>query len=357
MRNKEEIQEVLDYFQAIEKKTLDYDEEAIVAAYHIIEDNQSLAIKILSVFGGILASLAFIGFLFIAGLSNTPIGMSIFGVLSITGAIFINMKYNKIVIDTGSVSIFIIGFLLLGFGLSQLRVSENILSLIFIIIALSTLCIVQNYILSFISLLIISGSILALILSNNAFDLIHVYVSSLALILTYVFLKEAKLLKASRALSKLYDPIRIGLIFSFFAGLFFLSKKGILPVSPDIIWLSSIVIIGMIFYLVSILFNILGIAKVQNKFIVYIFCILILIPTAFSPAISGAILIILLSFWTNYKTGLVLSIIAFIYFLSQYYYDLNFTLLTKSMLLFSSGLLFILFYLITQKKMTTNEKV
>ena len=357
MSDKKNIKELLDYLQTTEEKSLDFDEDAIVAAYHKNNENQSLPIKILSVFGGILASFAFLGFLFIAGLYDTKIGLLMFGILFIAGAIWINKKYDKIIIDTVSVSSFIIGFVLLGLGFSKLKIDENIISIIFIIIAFCSLGIVQNYILSFISVLIINGSILTLIISNNGYDLIHIYVSALALMVTYFFLKEAKIIKASKALSKLYSPIRIGLIFSFLVGLVFLGKKGIIPVSPDYIWFSSIIIIATIVYFVSILFDMLNITSVQQKTIIYTFSILILLPTALSPAISGAILIILLSFWANYKTGLAISIIAFIYFISQYYYDLNFTLLTKSILLFSSGILFVIFYLFTHKKLITNEKV
>ena len=357
MSDKKNIKELLDYLQTTEEKSLDFDEDAIVAAYQKNNENQSLPIKILSVFGGILASFAFLGFLFIAGLYDTKIGLLMFGILFIAGAIWINKKYDKIIIDTVSVSSFIIGFVLLGLGFSKLKIDENIISIIFIIIAFCSLGIVQNYILSFISVLIINGSILTLIISNNGYDLIHIYVSALALMVTYFFLKEAKIIKASKALSKLYSPIRIGLIFSFLVGLVFLGKKGILPVSPDYIWFSSIIIIATIVYFVSILFDMLNITSVQQKTIIFTFSILLLLPTALSPAISGAILIILLSFWANYKTGLAISIIAFIYFISQYYYDLNFTLLTKSILLFSSGILFVIFYLFTHKKLITNEKV
>ncbi|MGV8946546.1 MAG: DUF4401 domain-containing protein [Lutibacter sp.] len=357
MSDKKDIKELLDYLQTTEKKSLDFDEDAIVAAYQKNNDNQSLPIKILSIFGGILASFAFLGFLFIAGLYDTKIGLLMFGILFIAGAIWINKKYDKIIIDTVSVSSFIIGFVLLGLGFSKLKIDENIISIIFIIIAFCSLGIVQNYILSFISVLIINGSILTLIISNNGYNLIHIYVSALALMVTYFFLKEAKIIKASKALSKLYSPIRIGLIFSFLVGLVFLGKKGIIPVSPDYIWFSSIIIIATIVYFVSILFDMLNITSVQQKTIIFTFSILILLPTALSPAISGAILIILLSFWANYKTGLAISIIAFIYFISQYYYDLNFTLLTKSILLFSSGILFVIFYLFTHKKLITNEKV
>lgn len=171
--------------------------------------------------------------------------------------------------------------------------------------------------------------------------------------------KEAKIITTNKILSKLYNPVRIGLIFSFVAGLAFLGKKGLgfFPISPNYIWLSSVIIIPVIIYLISLLFNILNITKIQHKTVIYIFAVLAFLPTVFSPAISGAILIILLSFFVNYKTGLVLGIIAFIYFISQYYYDLNFTLLTKSILLFSSGVIFIALYLFTHKKLTTNEKI
>ena len=175
--------------------------------------------------------------------------------------------------------------------------------------------------------------------------------------MTYIFLKEAMLIKARKSLSKLYNPVRIGLIFSFLPGLVFLGKRGLFPVSPGYIWLSSIVIIAAIVFLVSKLFNILNITEPKHRIGIYIFTVLALSLTALSPAISGAILIMLLSFLVNYKTGFVLGIISFIYFISQYYYDLNFTLLTKSILLFSTGVVFVLLYLFTSKKLAADEKV
>ena len=99
MSDKKDIKELLDYLQTTEKKSLDFDEDAIVAAYQKNNDNQSLPIKILSIFGGILASFAFLGFLFIAGLYDTKIGLLMFGILFIAGAIWINKKYDKIIID------------------------------------------------------------------------------------------------------------------------------------------------------------------------------------------------------------------------------------------------------------------
>lgn len=357
MKNKEEIKELLDYFQNTEDKPLRFDEGAIISAYQKDDGSQSLSIKILSVFGGILASLTFLGFLFTTGLHKSDAALLVFGSVFIAVSIWINIEYDKIIIDTMSVSFFIIGFILIGLSCWQLKIDKNIISISFIVIAFASLSIVRNYVLSFVSVLIINGSFLALIITNNNYDLIFIYGSLLTLLMTYFFLAEATIITSSKALSKLYNPVRIGLIFSFLSVLFFFGKSGILPLSPNLTWISSIVIISVVVYLVSKLFSVLNISKTQHKLSIYIFTVLALLPTALFPAISGAILILLLSFWVNYKTGFVLGIILFVYFISKYYYDLNFTLLTKSIILFSTGILFIALYLFTNKKLTTNEKI
>jgi len=357
MKNNEDIKEILDYLQTTEEEALVFDEEAIAEVYQKNDGTQTLAIKILSVFGGILASLAFWGFIALTGTYDSPAGLFFIGSIALVGAIWANKKYDKIIIDTVSVSSFIIAFIAFEMSFYRLETSTNMICILFIIIAFISMIIAKNYILSFISTLIICGSILTLILSNKYEDLIHIYVSVLALIISYFYLKEAKIITANKIVSKLYNPIRIGLIFSFIAGFAFLGIRWIDWFSPDFIWLSSVIIISIIIYLLRNLFEILNISKTTHKTIIYIVAILALLPTVFSPAISGAILLILLSFLINYKTGFVLGIIAFIYFISQYYYDLNFTLLTKSILLFASGVLFILLYLFTHKKLTTNEKI
>lgn len=357
MRNKEEIKEILDYFQTIDHKELKFDEKAILAAYQKNDDHQSLAIKILSIFGGISAGIVFLAALFITGIYDSNSGLVTFGILAIIAGIFINTIYHKIIIDTISISSYIIGFILLGVGLLNQKISENTVCFLFILISIISLMTVRSYIISFISILIINGAILALLFSDNNFDGIQIYTSILAIIVTAVFLKEAKIISMHPAFSKLYNPVRIGLIFSFLAGLVLLGKSDVSDISRNYLWISSIVIILNILYVLSYLFEVLNISQTKQKVAIYIISLAILLSTLLSPAISGAILIILLSFLVNYKTSLVIGIIAFIYFVSQYYYDLHFTLLTKSILLFSSGILFLGLCLLTHKKLTSNEKV
>ena len=349
---------LLDSIRMSEGAKFECDENAIFEEYSTQGENKSsLAIKVLSIFGGFLATLAFLGFLAIAGLYNSEFGLLMFGIGFIISAIWLNKEYDKLIIDTFSISIYVIGFALLAFGLSEMNVDENIIVILISLIAFSSLIIAQNFILSFISVLAINGCFLFLIISNNSYDLIHLYIAINTLIVAYFFVNEAKIISSNKKLLKLYDPIRIGLVISLLFGLISVGKRHLIPISQNLIWLSSVIMILVTLYLVYKIIKINEVKAFQNKAIIYSLSLLILSPTVFSPSISGAIMIILLSFLVNYKTGLAIGIISIVYFISQYYYDLNFTLLTKSIILFVSGVMFLLSYLFIIKNSTSNEKI
>ena len=335
-----------------------FDETAILKAYaKEIDNKSSIPIKVLSIVGGILASLAFLAFLAIAGFYGSEEIFVPLGLGFIILAIVLNKVYDKLIIDTFSISIYLIGIALYAFGSIETDMDKNVVTLFVAFIALCTLFITRKYILSFISILIIGGSFLVLIISNETYNLIHVYVSVNTLLLSLLFLKEVKIISASRKLSNLYNPVRIGLIFSLIFGLIAIGKKGIMPIDQNNVWISSIAMILVISYLVYHITIITHIKSTKSRMLIYSLSLLFLIPTFFSPSISGSIVIILLSFLVNYKTGFAIGLIAFVYFISQYYYDLNFTLLTKSILLISSGIIFLLFYIFTFKKSIGNEKI
>lgn len=358
MNSEMELKSTLDTVVQSEGVNFRFDVVEIENEYSKLHsEKSSTAIKILSVLGGFLATMAFLGFMMIAGLYDSEVGMVIIGILSIGFAIWLNVRFNKLIIDTLSVSTYAIGFSLLASGLSYMEVDENIISILLIAIALITLAIMQNYILSFISILIINGGFLFLVINNDLYYLIHIYNAFIVLLLTYVFLNEAKLITGNKLISKLYNPVRIGLLMSLIIGLVFVGKTGIFENHVYAIWASSIITIPATIYVISIIAGIMGVTEMRTKILIYTVCTLILLPTAFSPAVSGALLIILLSFLVNYKIGVSIGIISFIYFISQYYYDLNFTLLTKSILMFSTGIIFLLFYFFTYNKLKPDEEI
>jgi uncharacterized membrane protein len=354
MTNREHIKNLMNHLQTESKREIHFDEDTIMAAYEEKDNNhQSLSIKILSIFGGIMACLAFLGFIFIAQIFDSPMGASILGVLCIAGSSLISRISGKTIIDTLSVSFFITGFSLLGLGLSS---EGDLIYIAFIALALCTLILVQSYILSFISVLIINGSMIAFSLAHDIYALTSAIVIFQTVVVTFLFLQEAKIITKSRILSKLYDPVRTGMVFSFIFTLVFLGLESFLRMANHHYdWVPSVVIILAILYVLSFLFKTLKITDTTYKIIIYTLTALLLLPTLLTPAISGAVLIILLSFFVNYRTGLALAIIALIYFIGRFYYDLAFSLLIKSILLFVSGIIFLVIYFFTHKKLTANE--
>ncbi len=357
MKTKEQVTELLTHFRHAGDQTMEFDEEAILAAYQKNKSSQSLAIKILSIFGGLLASLAFTGFLFVSGIAKSEEVLLGLGIISIIGSLWMNQKQDKIIMDTIRVSAFLMGFTLLGVGLAELDTNESIICSVFIMLSCISLILTRNYILSFVSVLILNGSIITLLICNNAYNLIPIYTAVLALATTYFLFKEARIITKIRKRAGSYDPVRAGLVCALLSALILTSQSGIYPVSPAYFWLCAVIMIAAILRLTPELSGILEITTTGHKIMIYLFVVLSLLPTVPSPAISGALLVMLLSFLRNYKTGFVLGVLTFIYAVCHYYYDLSFTLLTKSMLLGATGLLFLIIYLYTHKKLMPDENV
>lgn len=349
MNEQDKVKEILDHIQNAGGADFHWEEDALFGALSKQDSNQSsLSIKLLSILGGVLASGAFVAFLGIAGLFDSEVALFLFGIAGVGIAIWLDRTYDKLSTDTLSVSIFFIGFILMLAGLLQMKVDANIISVIFILMSVGTLFFTQNYILSFLSVLIFCGSVLSFIPINEVYQLLHAYTIVLAILLSYIMLNEARLITISKKLAVLYDPARIALIISFLFALIGFGKRHLIPLSIEYNWVSTLGLFLITTYVIWRIFDLLGIQQVGIKIIVYLLSIAITIATAYAPAIMGSILVMLLSFWVNYKTGLAFGVIAMTYFIGQYYYDLDLTLLTKSIILFASGWLFLGLYWMTR---------
>lgn len=357
MDNQFNIKEIIQTVQSSEGENFQYNEAEILAAYQKKEANKSsLAIKILSIFGGFFATQTFLGFLGLMMLFESELSMLFVGIVFIVGSVWISKTYDKLIFDTFSISTYVTGFVLLGVGLYGLNVEENPLIFIILAVSLLTIFVNQTYMLSFIAIITISGCLLAFIIVNKSYEFFNLYNILIAYILVYVFLSEAKIITFNKELSKLYNPMRIGLIFSLLFGLVISVNRVAFEMPTSFIWLSSVLLLVGVMYLVFQTVKRMNITDKKQQILIYILSVLVLSSTIFAPSILGALLIILVSFYVNYKTGLAIGIIALAYFISQYYYDLNLTLLVKSIILFSSGILFIVFFLFTKKYMS-NEKI
>lgn len=356
MTNKENMKEFLNQMRSSDIENLVFDEEKILADLDKDSSHHSLAIKVLSVFGGILASITFIGFLFLAGLSNSGTALIITGAMLLSLSVWLNKEFDTILMDTASISAFLISFLLMAYGLLEMELDPNLVLIIFILLSLVCLIWVHNYVYAFISILVINGCLLTLIMSNEAYDLIHVLIMFLTVVLLMVFHKEAYLITKNKKLSGLYFPLRLGLVISLLTCLYMLSIGGMFPFRSELVWFSSVVMIAGVLYSLESVFKVMDIEETSKKNIIYGSALLLLAPTILSPAITGSLLILLLCFRVNYKTGLTIGVISFIYAIGQYYYDLHFTLLVKSVLMMLSGLLFLTLYFVIQKNLMADEK-
>lgn len=357
MKNKDNINEIINFLQSEGTGVITTDEAAIEKAYTSLHGEQTLVIKVISILGGIFASSVFFGFMFIAGLYESPTALWLTGFVAIGASVLLSRISDRILLDTICISCFIVGLVMVGAGLSDSTPSAQILSLYFVVISCACLLLSQNYVLSFASTLVVNGSLICLIQSSKLHELLHVHIACLALLLCYLILQEAKVLSSGKAIAAKYGPIRTGLLFSFVSSLLLVNTNFFVQLAPETRWISTALCIVLLCYVVTRLFNTLSISSLPSKLLILALVALTLAPTALTPGIAATLLLLMLSFAAHYKTGMVVSAMAFIYFAGLFYYDLNFTLLTKSIMLFCSGLFFIVLYLLTTKKANNHENI
>lgn len=357
MNYKEHIIKVSNEFKSLSEFPIQIDEEAAVSAYEAENENESIAIKALSILGGFLASIAFIGFILISNLYESNPLMFILGLSLIIGSIVISQSSNQIFIKSACVSLFIIGLLLLGIACNGFGASNSSLSLIILSVGIISMFTAASYPIIFLSVFTVNVCILVFLESMYLDSFISLYISLLALTLASVYMKEERLITLEPYFSKRYNPIKSSLTFSFIMIFLAICIKKISIFNIDNEWLISVVLIPIILFVVSKVLELLEIEKLKYKIGIYVITGISLTLTATFPAISGAILLILLSFMTNYKTGFTLGVLSFVYFIIQFYYDLSYSLLTKSILLFVSGVAFIALYFFTHNKIAHDKEI
>jgi hypothetical protein len=358
MKRDEEIKALLTFIQETHAPVIQYDEKRIQSDFQKNDNKLSFPLKLLSIIGGYLATSLFVGFIVAFQiLYQSDIALMVFGGFFILASIWILRLSNIIFLETVCVCTFLIGCVMLGYGYINAELGVNQVSILFLLIAIASIIISKHYILSFLGLLIIYGSILTLILYNELFTGVLIYTSVLGLMLYFYLTNEAKIIKRFKIFTYIYNPIRTGLILSFVSNLAILCLRGMLDIPVDYVWISSLINISLITIFLLKIYKTLQVTEMKSKIFLSIFSLLILLPTVTFPGISGAILIILLCFFVKYKTGFVLGVLAFLYFVSQFYYDLNLTLLNKSILLFLSGILFLTLYYFTNKTLAKHEKI
>ena len=297
----------------------------------------NLTIQVVSIIGGILTAIFFLGFLALARIIQSEISSLIIGTLLIITTLIISRIVIRPFLDAMNITLYIAGCVLAGFGMSA-----NIHTLFFILIIISilTFFLSRGFILPFLSVILFNISLFGAFLFINAFE------------------KLFEGTKTENYFSK-YRPFHAGLFVSSIVSLGGLSISYL--VSETNSWLVSGILsvyiwIGLLIMIQQIIQVMKGNNPV-NQVGIYILCIIICLPTVFAPYLSGSLLLILICFHYGYRAECTAALLLFIYAVSKYYYDLNLSLLTKSITLFFIGIACIAaWYFFTQKR-TRHEKI
>ena len=302
----------------------------------------NLTIQVVSIIGGILTAIFFLGFLALARILRSDISCLIAGSILILTTLTISRMVVRSFLDAMNITLYIAGCVLIGFGINA---SINLLFILpflsIILFNISFFGEAAHVFSSFYPLQIAVVPILGVFLFTNIFEN-----------------KLFECIGTENYLSK-YKSFHFGLFVSGIVSLGGLSINYMISETNS--WLVSCILSVCIWIGILIMVQrIMQVMKVDhpvNQVGIYILCIVICLPTVFAPYLSGSLLLILICFHYGYKAECAASLLLFIYAVSKYYYDLNLSLLTKSITLFFIGIACITaWYFFTQKR-TRHEKV
>ena len=284
----------------------------------------NLTIEVLSIIGGVLTAIFFLGFLALSSILRSETSCLIVGSILIITTLFVNRLLTKPFLDA--------------------------------MISVVTMLLSKGFILTFLSVIsfymALFGEITNLFSSLNPLNVAAVPIIAIFL---FVNLSETKILSYTNGDFSKYKPIHSGLFVSCVLSLAGLSVNYLTKSTND--WIISVFMLVGILLMVYKIMQVMQVKSPVHQVCIYLLCILICLPSLHAPYLSGSILLILICFHYGYKAESAVALLLFIYSISKYYYDLDITLLTKSITLFFTGIvLLIAWYIFTQKK-TRHEKI
>lgn len=314
----------------------------------------NLTIQVLSITGGILTAFFFLGFLILTSILRSELSCLIFGSILIIATLSANRILTKPFLDAMNITCYIAGCALVSFGMNR---NIAILFILLLVISILTLLLSKGFILPFLAAILFNialfGEITHLFSSSYPLQIATVPVVALFLLMN---LFELKLLtNGSKKFLIKYPPIHSGIFVTCLILLGSISINYLTSGTSN--WILSVFMWAGLLVMVQRIMQVMEVKKVIHQICIYALCLIVCIPTIYAPYLSGSLLLILICYHYGYKTECAASLLLFIYTISKYYYDLNLTLLVKSITLFFTGIaLIIAWYYFTQKR-TQHEKI
>ncbi len=349
-----------------EENLLDSDWEPKTRTQLAREHNeQPWYVRIMVGFSAWLASWMLIGFVVGAAIVESEQATLILGVVLVVGAVVGRCVSDNDFITQMALAVSLAGEALMIFGVAQISDSIEITILSFVALEAVLLAFYPDIVHRFLSAASIIFALAILLFEWKALDWIHVIVISFAVLFVLLVYAEQHFL--ARGQARLLTPVKWGVLFGQL-GVLMLSTVYVLPelmksmqLFPNP-WISSIGLGLLLLYLVYELVKSENFTFTSaNTAALYASCILVIIVCALAPGLIMALIILLLGFARVDRVLMGVAIGFFTVFLTAFFYGIELTLLTKSMLLIGTGALLIAgryglkFYLAAQKEIALNE--
>ncbi len=242
------------------------------------------------------------------------------------------------------------------FFIAGIAIEEDIETAAFttFIMALVLIVIYRDAILRFLSVLLATSAILLLCYEFEIYEAIHFLIVLMAAATIWYWINQAQHLH-NKITAELYEPLRYGFVIA----LQLLLLLSILPKSqwipPITWWFSSL---GLTALLLALEYYLLqkNLASFIKRNAIFASTILIGLLLYQAPGIIAAIILLLLAFQRSNRVLMGIAIICMTVFFVAYYYNLNITLLMKSISLISAGTGLLILRFVSEQMFNGAEK-
>jgi len=309
------------------------------------ETNAPWFIKIITIIGAWFGSLLFSGSLFIARIVQSEESMITLGaIFIITGIILSYTNKKNHLLDSVSLSLSILGQILLGFGIGTK--AGGIKQVCYAGIAVQSIIYLgaQSYTQKFISVMLIPACFLGIIWNSTFFEATHFLIGALSIASVLIWTGEITLQIRLKKHPYFFVPTAYGLVLGLLLILLISINNKFFMVNIYHWYITSLIsFFSLTFLLYKSLCQNLGLRRTTFWLTVIVIAV-ILSPTAQTPGVITSLMVIVLGFAKSNRALLTLGVLFLAIYLISFYYSLQQTLLIKSIILMSTGALLIGIY-------------
>lgn len=316
----------------------------------------NLAVRVLSVVGGLLAALCLIGFLILSDIARSEVALLVVGICAIGASVVGNRIIHQLFLDTSIITFYVAGCVALLAGMTVAHWNTYLICVVFMLIAVATFFLSRGVFFSTLAVLLFNTAFTGLVMNGaDAIESTLFVVLLMGIVFFLLNTFEARIVAGYSVMRRLFRALHAGFFLSFAVGVVWMSGIGYV-FNNSVSILSVVTWVGIVLMLRKIM-KTMDVQSIRTKVWVYVVCAALLVPTVFAPYLSGALLLLLLCFGYGYNVETVASLLLVMYVIVKYYYDLQLTLLTKSGILVLTGIVLLLTYYYFTKKKNDHEEI